>query len=467
MLRILSSTKSRSGGNILLLRNSESGRDSLHCVPANSEVRSSGASWQRWLTVHLREFMKLSSITAIAALLYASGVSAEEVDVADAPMFTFNAFGTFGVAHSSEDQADLRTGLRAEGAGFTDEWSSAVDSLIAGQVNANFTPKLSAVLQIVLEPNHEGNYDPHVEWANIKYQFTPDFSVRIGRTVLAVFQLSETRKVGFTYPWVRPPLELYQLNPVTINDGVDASYRLHFGQWTHTPQLRVGHSKTKLPQNGGTADATDVWGISNTSEIGSLTAHFAYVRTKITLASFDPLFDGFRQFGPRGVAIADENAVRDSPSTFVGVGASYDPGKWFTMAEWGRFSSDSVLGTRTAWYLSGGYRFGKFTPYLTYAKATADKLTDPGLNVSALPPFLAGPATALNAGLNTILSQKPVESTVSFGARWDISSNVDIKLQFDHMRVGDGSIGVLTNVQPGFPLGPEVNVFSATIDFVF
>src|SRR5688572_31146235 len=55
-------------------------------------------------------------------------------------------------------------------------------SLIAGQVNANFTPKLSAVLQVVAEPNHQGNYDPHVEWANIKYQFTPDFSVRIGRS---------------------------------------------------------------------------------------------------------------------------------------------------------------------------------------------------------------------------------------------------------------------------------------------
>jgi hypothetical protein len=410
--------------------------------------------------------MKLTSVTAIAALLYASGVSAGEGDV-DAPMFTFNAFGTLGVTHSSEDQADLRSGLRAEGAGFSDEWSFAVDSLIAGQVNANFTPKLSAVLQIVSEPNHKGNYDPHVEWANIKYQFTPDFSVRIGRTVLPVFQLSETRKVGFTYPWVRPPLELYQINPVTINDGADASYRLHFGEWTHTVQLRVGQSSTKLPQNGGKAKGSDVWGISNTSEIGSLTAHVAYVRTNITLASFDQLFDGFRQFGPQGVAIADENAVRGSVVSFVGLGASYDPGNWFSNAEWGRLSSDSVLGTRSAWYLSGGYRFGKFTPYLTYARASADKLSDPGLDVSALPPFLVGPATALNAGLNAILSQKPVESAVSIGARWDFATNLDLKLQFDHMRVGAGSAGVLANAQPGFQLGPDVNVFSATIDFVF
>jgi hypothetical protein len=413
--------------------------------------------------VHLRKFVRLTSATAIAALLCAS-VSADEADV---PMFTFHAFGTFGVTHSSEDQADFAPGLRDEGAGFSDEWSFAVDSLIAGQINANFTPKLSAVLQVVSEQNHEGNYDPHVEWANIKYQFTPDFSARIGRTVLPLFQLTETRKVGFTYPWVRPPIELYQISPVTIIDGVDASYRLHFGQWTHTPQLQFGNSKVKLPLNGGAAEVTGLWGISDTAEIGSLTAHFAYLRAKLTLAGLDPLFDGFRQFGPQGVAIADENAVRDSDSTFIGVGASYDPGNWFTTAEWGRLSSDSVLGTRTGWYLSGGYRFGKFTPYLTYAKASADKISDQGLDVSALPPYLAAPAMDLNAGFNTILSQQPVESTVSLGARWDIATNVDFKLQFDHMRVGDGSTGVLTNAQPGFQLGPDVNLFSATIDFVF
>jgi len=415
-------------------------------------------------TVIARERMKLTSITAIAALLCASAVRADD---ADAPMFTFNGFGTLGVAHSSEDRADFRSGLRPEGAGFTDDWSFAVDSLIAGQVNATFTPKLSAVVQVMAEPNYDGSYDPHVEWANIQYQFTPEFSVRIGRTVLPCFQLSETRKVGFTYPWVRPPLELYQVNPVASNDGADASYRLHFGEWTHTPQLRFGRSNTKLPNNAGTAKASNVWGISDTSEMGSLTAHVSYVRTELTLASFDPLFDGFRQFGPQGAAIADKNVVRDTVVTFLGVGASYDPGKWFTMAEWGRLRSDSVLGTRSAWYVSGGYRSGKFTPYLTYSKAFADELSDPGLDVSALPPFLAGPATGLNAGLNTILSQKPVEKTVSLGARWDFATNADFKLQFDHIRIGAGSTGVLTNTQPDFQLGGDLNVFSATIDFVF
>jgi len=155
------------------------------------------------------------------------------------------------------------------------------------------------------------------------------------------------------------------------------------------------------------------------------------------------------------------------PFSAIGIAVSYDPGAWFVMGEWGHIDSHSSIGNKTGWYASGGYRFGKFTPYVTYAQATADNLSDPGLTVSALPPFLVAPASGLNAALNSILSTKPVQNTVSVGGRWDFMKNTDLKLQFDHTRIGAGSSGVLSNLQPGFQLGGNVTVFSATIDFVF
>ncbi len=272
--------------------------------------------------------------------------------------------------------------------------------------------------------------------------------------------------MGLTYPWVRPPLELYQLVPIPTTDGADVSYRMHFGEWAHTLRLRYGNDDSRLADVGN-VKTRDLWEISNTVEFAALSAYFAFVKTKISIAFFDPLFDGFSQFGPQGVAIADANVVRDSDTSFAGIGASYDPGKWFATAEWGRFDCDSVIGRRSGWYLSGGYRFGKFTPYLTYANASADKLSDPGLDVSTLPPFLVEPALELNAGLNSILSQKVVENTISIGGRWDVATNVALKVQFEHLRIGDGSIGIVVKPQPDYPLGGNINVFSATIDFVF
>ena len=64
---------------------------------------------------------------------------------------------------------------------------------------------------------------------------------------------------------------------------------------------------------------------------------------------------------PAGIAIADKYSVDDRRVTFAGLGASYDPGKWFVMGEWARFKTNSILGTKSALYASGGYRFGKVT----------------------------------------------------------------------------------------------------------
>lgn len=401
---------------------------------------------------------QLTRVALLAMALHT--VDARAHDDHDTPMFSFSGFGTVGVAHSSEDQADFTSSLfKPNGTGHTRAWSADVDSLIAAQVTANFTPRLSAILQVISEQNYDNTYRPHVEWANIRYLFTPDFSVRVGRTVLPAFLLSDTRKVGYTYPWVRPPLEVYGLLPISNSDGLDLSYTLHLGELSNTLQIEVGQKDAELVNIGGTVEGRDTWGFSNTTEYGPLTTRISYQKSYLTIASLNTFFDAFRQFGPQGVAIADKYDSDDKPFNFLGIGVSYDPGDWFVMGEWGHLDVHSYIGKRAAWYVSGGYRFGTFTPYVTYAQAKADNLSDPGLDAPG--------AAGLSAALNSILGTKPVQSTVSIGGRWDFMKNADLKLQFDHTDIGAGSSGVLRNLQPGFQPGGTVNVFSATIDFVF
>lgn len=110
-------------------------------------------------------------------------------------------------------------------AGFTHAWSTDVDSRLGAQVTAHLTRKLAAVVQFIAEQNYDNTYRPHVKWANIKYQFTPEASVRIGRSVQLTFLFSDTRKVGYANPWIRVPSEVYFLVPISNGDGVDASYK--------------------------------------------------------------------------------------------------------------------------------------------------------------------------------------------------------------------------------------------------
>lgn len=381
-------------------------------------------------------------------------------------MLSFSGFGTLGVVHSSERNADFTsTTFKPHGAGYTRAWSAEVDSLIAAQVTANLTSRITAVVQVISEQNYDGTFRPHVEWANFKYRFTPDFSMRVGRTVLPFFMVADSRKIGYANPWVRPPVEMYGLVPLSSNDGIDATLRTQLGGGINTITVTAGQSSTRLP--AVTAEARELVAVVNTFEHGSVTARVNYGRARLTVPESSALFDGFRQFGPQGMAIVDKYLIHRREVSFMGVAASYDPGAWFVTAEWSALNAPPAVGKKSAWYVSGGHRFGKLTPYATYGQARADNLSDPGLDLSNLPPQAVAPANELNYVLNNLLFAKPVQKTISIGVRWDFIRNTALKLQLDHTRVGSGSTGTLNNLQPGFRPGGKFNVLSATMDFVF
>jgi hypothetical protein len=389
-------------------------------------------------------------------------------DAASASIFSFSAFGTLGVVHSSEDRADFTASpLAPDGPGFTHAWSPDVDSRLGAQVMASFTPQLSAMLQVISEQNYNDTYTPHVEWANITYQPTPDLSLRIGRIVLPTFLISDSRKVGYANPWVRPPVEVYSLSPIFDSDGAYVSYKAHLGEVVNTVVGTYGQTTFGYP-HAGRFTVKRLRVIADTVEYRSATLHIAYQASSYTYNAVDPLFDAFRQFGPQGVALANKYNLDAKPAQVITAGALYDPGNWFVTGEWGQRKLNSAAGQASAWYLSGGYRLRKFTPYLTYARSKADSNTsDPGLSLSGLPPNLAGAAAGLNAALNSILGSLADQKTISIGSRWDVMKNVDLKLQYDRINLGATSAGTLINVQPDFQRGGTVNVASIAIDFVW
>jgi hypothetical protein len=410
------------------------------------------------------------TVVILIAMLWHPGRANANTDEAVTPMFSFSGFGTAGVVHSNEDHADfVASGLNPNGAGYSEKWSPDIDSRIGAQLNAHFTSRISAVLQVVSEQNFDDTFTPHVEWASIKYQFMPDVSVRVGRIVLPIFMLSDSREVGYASTSVRPAVEVYGLLPLTNSDGADASFRVRVGDFVNTFVGTYGNTSFRVP-GGSSAEASHAWVIADTLEYGAATLHIGYLQTVFDLdvTKLYALFDGLREFGPQGNALAAKYDVDDKLARLIAVGGMYDPGSWLVRGEWVKKDSHSALGKSTSWYALGGYRLAKFTPYLNYAQAKADSNTsDPGLTVSAFPPDLAVTATALNGGLNSLLGTIAVQRTMSVGTRWDFMRNVDLKLQYDHISLGAGSAGTLINVQPDFRPGGTVNLFSVAVDFVW
>ncbi|HEX2547564.1 MAG TPA: porin [Ramlibacter sp.] len=385
------------------------------------------------------------------------------------PELRFSGFGTLGAVHSDDRNADfVGTIFQPNGAGFTRSTSLNPDTKLGVQLDATFTERFSGVVQMVAQHHHDNTYMPKVEWANLKFQVTPELSVRGGRIAAPSFLYSDTRFVGYAQPWVRPPVEVYGVLPITSNDGIDVMYRSAIGPTTNTVQAYYGRARARL--RTGQVESRPSWGINDVVQWNDWTFRAGYTHNTVdlNLPGLAALTNGARAFtaipgpiGQQAAAFVARYSGRDVELGAMSLSASYDPGQWFAMSEVVRLSGEDILADSTSWYLAGGYRFGAFTPYAVYARTRSKVATEPGIPVPAAAP--------LNAGINAALRNQfnGTQSTLTAGLRWDFRKNTALKVQVDHISLGDNSAGRFANVQPGFQRGGSVNLFSVALDFVF
>jgi len=409
-----------------------------------------------------------ASLLAFILTAAAHPVHAADATDGTGPTWKLSGFGTLGAVHSSERNADYSSSaLKADGAGRSHTWSADVDSKLGAQIDLQLNPRWSAVLQVVTEQRLDYSYRPQVEWANVKYQATPELSLRVGRIALPMFIAADYRKVGYAYPWVRTPVEIYGAVPISNSDGADLTWRWNGETVRGTTQAYVGRTEMSL-YDGARLHGSGIAGLSQTVEIGDLSLAASIGTTRLTVSLYPELFAGLRTFGEQGQAVADNIITERKRATAASIGLNYDPGQWFVLAEVGHYQVDSFLGTTNSLYASGGYRHGALTPYASYARISGKKPAGPhALDLNGLAPDHAAVGAALNAGLATLLRTIASQTTLSAGLRWDAAPNLALKLQYDRVTPRGGSRGTMMNLDPAFRSGQTAHVASATLDFVF
>ncbi len=357
-----------------------------------------------------------------------------EIPVPDIqPMFKLGVFGTLGVLHSSQSSGDyILESAMPTGAGRSDEWDLNNYSKLAVQLNGYFAPKFSGQFQVVTAYDATGDFQPEVEWVNLKYSFNQDAYLRLGRIGLPTFFDSGNHDVGYSYTWAHPPSELYYLLPIQSSDGIDAMYRSKFGQVRNSTKMFYGSNIHDGKHISTTSH--DMWGIFDSIEYGQTTFHVDFQkRNTTTEINSSGSTDG-------GVDCTD-----------ISIGVSYDPDDWFVMSEWvqsrTKFASNAM-------YIGAGYHFNKFAPYVLHSQVT--------------PGSLPQDYTPSSSGFDVLRIASRSQQTNSLGVRWDFKKNFDFKFQYDNVTLGDNSNGFLVNVPPSVTLyGSNFSLFSAVIDFVF
>ncbi len=414
----------------------------------------------------------------LAALVAAACGSAQ----AD-PEFKVGGFGTIGMTHSDNHDADYTRGLAGSGPGASRATDFGLDTMGAVQLDAKFDGHWSAVVQLVSERNADNNFEPRVEWANIKYAFSPDFSMRLGRVGLPIFMVSDYRLVGYANSWARGPVEVYNLVPTSSADGMDMTYRMQVGDAAVTFQGVIAESSIKVTTTPGPnstpSEKIHIKGQSAFSaayENGPLLLRMGYSQAKVTYlpSAISPLVGGLQTLASFGIpgasglladAFSEEGRV-----SFAGIGAAYDSGKFLVQGEYVQRRADKgIVNDMDAAYVFGGVRMDKFMPYALYSEnknkspsssADANLLVGFGTTIGGVN---GAGLIALGNGAQSVYSARNAsQSTLAFGLRYDFMKNTALKAQFDHIRPDGGTVAGMYPASVN-----KTNLLTLNLDFVF
>ncbi len=408
--------------------------------------------------------------------------------VADATLSSTQVHGFLTAGAAINDQAhvaelrDLGDNLGIPHRG--DYW--APDSRLGIQWDQQLSHRLAATVQVVAAHQVAQTFNNSVQWAFLRYNWTSAWTLRLGRTGVDAFMLSDHRNVGYSYLWVRPPVEFYGYLPLYSEDGADLQYEHQLGDGLLMVKVFGGTSrpffyiKTAPPPSYTQFLMSPIVGLNIVWKNPDWTLRAGGVSLKMhhDFSGMDTLLNAASALAPYYPPFATAATVGSEDNTHItywGTGANYDDGQWVVLSEFSStlFQSQFKANTAEA-YLTLGMHLEDWTPFINYSRVWETR-TDyqvplpPGALLQSYPAPLAQSVSALTTGFNKGLFglTESRQATWSLGVRWDFANNMDLKAQYDLVRVAPNAFDLWTNT-PGFaPRQGNVSMLSLTFDTVF
>lgn len=409
----------------------------------------------------------------IGSLCVATGHAQENT------LLHLSGFGTMAATHFDRNDIDFGGGPNVmNGVGRTTSTSFGVDSKAGVQLRITPMANLEATVQSVVKKTPRNDWTPTIDWANIKYSVNENIAVRAGRIGHPFFMISDYRQVNYANVALRPAVEVYNLVPINSSDVIEGLFKFGLAGGQVNVQAGVGRADTDVIRSSYERDYDEVKVrkmayVNATYEIGAWTLRAG--RTEGDL-SYDALgarrqvFDTLSNLGSTGNRIRNQWEIKDAKSSFTGIGATYDQGNIILTGEYVMLRSEKAYNDTDAWSILGGYRIGKFTPYVSYAAAKTKNRIQVSDVASQLTPLVgASNAAQLQGGIQALADASVRDqNTSSIGVRWDVYKNMALKAQYDHIRIEDPSTqGFLINKSSTYPTRAGGNAFAVSLDFVF
>ena len=371
-----------------------------------------------------------------------------------------NGFMTVGAAKADDE---LGTGYI-----FNDRINFKGDSKLGIQFDYKLSEATSATVQLVARSRtDEDSWRVDAEWAYIKHELTGWVSARMGRLRIPFYLYSESLDVGLSYPWARPPIDLYT-TLITSFDGIDFVFKANTGPINHRVQVWAAAQRGANDEALQTIDLYDTYGINITSNWNAITARLATTQLKLEGRQVIERHDQIPVAFLPGVEASTGGTTVCNGVTLIPTGfgdscnqwdltvdildsiyyhsaaLQYDDGNLLLLYEGAvlKVSEDSVFGDDRSNSLTAAYRVGSWTPYTTMGRSKSE-------------PSLADPA-------------QTKRKSRSFGLRYSLNDSTAVTVEWNHFYDMQGSGGFNASaISAGDSDLDDTNIYSIVVDAVF
>ena len=383
----------------------------------------------------------------------------------------FDGFITAGGSiHDDSDNKNVYIGSLGD-RGITNDLTFETDTRFGLQISSDVTEDMSVVAQI-LGTGVDGNFNAIIEWAYIDYEIHDVASIHVGKIKQPVYLVNDYVEVGYAYPWIRPPSEVYyQNNPLNTVNGIELLLQLPVGPGTLSFQPYIGSNRDDIPNaQGAFFEAENIYGLDIKYSGRGYTVHASGFQCEVKTVG------GFTlDTQPTTLATVDVDLNGEGDCEVIAAGLTLDMANVVVYAEWtDRITTDKLsraFGDQTGWYTTLGYRFGKWLPHITFASIDGEAST-----------VTPGAVTVLDASgeptSTTFNFPVAIQTSITAGLRYEVNDSAALKIEYQVVSVEDDPAELAkANQQANYGLfntdftkaspTDDVGIFSIALDVIF
>ena len=350
--------------------------------------------------------------------------------------------------------------------GYDDSIGFGEHSLFALQTDVDFSAKLSFTAQLLAHSS--STRDSGLEWAYLTYRPSQRWQFKGGKLRTPFLIYSDIIDVGFTYPWVIPPQQVYSPYMAANFTGLSAAYQFNIQDWGIAAEAYWGDFDGDITVDTTRIDTKfdNLQGLILEVNRGNLHMRASYHHGHVD-AELPRLYSFKQRLRQAGFARSARSLIPKGDSTFAQAAISYSELDYFLKAEWIHIASDTLaIPEFDSYYLSGGYTFyPSFTAHATFSELSA-KTPRP---VDEIPAGVAPPLDALRSAYIEVFNRSTRNDnlqSLSVGLRWDLNPSLALKAEWIHLN-GDRDQRSFFTFDPAREFDRKANLLLFALEWIF